>query len=175
SDTPKEHTMTNQENIAAILTDLGFEVADSPEFVADVARLAGAWDRNGLIFRIIGGATYGEAAETADAILEAIAPAHADLSKAQERYMAALAGLKAELIARGDERRHHEVEGLEALFAACFDGVAPHDAVSAYLKALDSTKAEAEARGDAQQHRDLEVAEAIFREIFDIAEEEAGK
>src|SRR5690554_1421171 len=71
------------ENIAAILTGLGFEVTDSPEFVADVTRLAGAWDRKGLIFRIIGGATYGEAAETADAILEAIAPA--DLSKAQER------------------------------------------------------------------------------------------
>lgn len=159
--------MTNQENIAAILTDLGFEVADSPEFVADVARLAGAWDRNGLIFRIIGGATYGEAAETADAILEAIAPA--DLSKARERYMAALAARKAELIARGDERRHHEVEGLEALFSACFDGVAPHDAITIYLKALDSTKAEAEARGDVQQLRDIEAAEALFREIFEIA------
>lgn len=158
--------MTNQENITAILTDLGFEVADSPEFVADVTRLAGAWDRKGLIFRIIGGATYGEAAETADAILEAIAPA--DLSKAQERYMAALADLKAELIASGDERRHHEAEGLEALFVACFDGMAPHDAVVVYLEALDSTKAEAEARGDVQQHRDLEAAEALFREIFEL-------
>lgn len=167
--------MTNTDNIAAILTDLGFEVANSPEFVADVARLAGAWDRNGLIFRIIGGATYGEAAETADAILEAIAPAHADLSKAQERYMAALAARKAELIASGDERRHHEAEGLEALFVASFDGVAPHDAIGVFLEALDSTKAEAEARGDAQQHRDLEAAEALFREIFEIAEKEAGQ
>lgn len=166
---------TTEKNIAAILTDLGFEVAGSPEFVADVTRLAGAWDRKGLIFRIIGGATYGEAAKTADAILEAIAPARADLSKARERYMAALADLKAELIASGDERRHHEAEGLEALFIACFDGVAPHDAIGVFLEALDSTKAEAEARGDAQQHRDLEVAEALFREIFDIADEEAGK
>lgn len=155
---------------AAILTDLGFEVEGSPEFVADVARLAGAWDRSGLIFRIRRGAmTYGEAAETADAILEAIAPAHADLSKAQERYMAALASLKAELIASGDERRHHEAEGLEALFVACFDGVAPHDAMAVYLEALDSTKAEAEARGDVLQHRDIEAAEALFREIFEIA------
>lgn len=161
--------MTNTDNIAAILTDLGFEIEDSPEFVADVTRLAGAWDRNGLIFRIIGGATYGEAAETADAILEAIAPAHADLSKAQERYMAALADLKAELIARGDERRHHEVEGLEALFSAYFDCMAPHDAMTVYLEALDSTKAEAEARGDVQQLRDIEAAEALFREIFEIA------
>lgn len=55
--------------IATILTTLGFEVADAPEFVEDVARLVEAGDREGLIARIAGGASYGEAAETADEIL----------------------------------------------------------------------------------------------------------
>ena len=55
--------------IATILTILGFEVADAPEFVEDVARLVEANDREGLITRIAGGAAYGEAAETADKIL----------------------------------------------------------------------------------------------------------
>ena len=53
------------------LTTLGFEVADDEGFVADVAALANAGDREGLINRIAGGASYGEAAETADAILRA--------------------------------------------------------------------------------------------------------
>lgn len=56
---------------AKILTTLGFEVADASEFVADVAELVNTGDREGLIARIAGGASYGEAAETADAILRA--------------------------------------------------------------------------------------------------------
>lgn len=66
-------TATTDKTIAAILTTLGFEVADDAAFVEDVARLVEANDRDGLIARIAGGASYGEAAETADAILEAIA------------------------------------------------------------------------------------------------------
>jgi len=62
-------TATDTKTIATILTILGFEVADAPEFVEDVARLVEAGDREGLIARIAGGASYGEAAETADEIL----------------------------------------------------------------------------------------------------------
>ncbi len=58
--------------IATILTTLGFEVADDAAFVEDVARLVEAGDREGLIARIIGGASYGEAAETADEILRRV-------------------------------------------------------------------------------------------------------
>lgn len=69
-------TMTATATINAtrkILTALGFEIADASEFVADVAELAAAGDREGLIGRIAGGASYGEAAETADAIIGAVA------------------------------------------------------------------------------------------------------
>ena len=60
---------TTDKTIATILTTLGFEVADAPEFVEDVARLVEAGDREGLIARIIGGASYGDTQVLADEIL----------------------------------------------------------------------------------------------------------
>jgi len=67
--TREDPMTTTDKTIATILTTLGFEVADDAAFVEDVARLVEANDRDGLIARIAGGASYGEAAETADEIL----------------------------------------------------------------------------------------------------------